>query len=136
MRDLIADFFAEKGVPDPSASVGCGPAAVSFDIAERYPETTVVGYDAAASVLSENRERARREDVANVRFERAVLPDFDPDREFDCVFCYGTLCHVSESERALRNLYDVVASDGHLVLGYMNRLAASHHRRALSSTDE
>lgn len=136
MRELLADFFAERGVPDSFASVGCGPGVVSFDVAERHPETTVVGYDAAASILSENRERARREGVENVSFERAALPDFDPGRQFECVFCYGTLCYVSESERALRSLYDAVAPDGHLVLGYMNRLAASHHRRALSSASE
>ncbi|WP_205596927.1 MULTISPECIES: trans-aconitate 2-methyltransferase [Halostella] len=59
-----------------------------------------------------------------MRFERAVLPEFDPGRAFDCVLCYGTLCYVSESERALRNLYDAVAPGGYLVLGYMNRLAA------------
>lgn len=120
MRELLADLFEEKGVPDSLASVGCGPGVVAFDVAERHPETTVVGFDAAESILDENRERAREERVENVEFERAVLPEFDPGGRFDIVFCYGTMAYVSASRRALRNLYDAVAPDGHLVLGYVN----------------
>lgn len=136
VRDLLGDFFAEKGVPDSFASVGCGPGVVAFDVADRHPETDVVGYDAAAPILAENRERANREGVRNVRFEQAVLPDFDPGRQFDCVLCYGTLCYVAESERAVESLYEAVAPGGHLVLGYMNRLAAAHHRHTLRAADD
>lgn len=135
-RDLLDDLFAEKGVPDSFASVGCGPGVVAFHVAERHPETTVVGYDAAESVLAENRERAREEGVENARFEQAVLPGFDPGRRFDLVFCYGTLCYVPESERALRALYDAVAPGGHLVLGYTNRLARAHYCRRLEADDD
>lgn len=130
-RDLLAEFIEERGVPASVADVGCGPGPVAFDVAERHPAATVVGYDAAETVLAENRERAREEGVANVRFERAVLPEFDPGREFDLVFCYGTLCYVAESERAVRDLYDAVAPGGHLVVGYTNRLASTHYRGML-----
>lgn len=96
---------------------------------ERHPGTTVVGYDAGESVLAENRERARREGVANVEFEQAVLPEFDPGREFDVVFSYFTLCYVADVEGALKNLYDAVAPGGYLVCNYQNRLAQAHWRR-------
>ncbi|WP_435333107.1 class I SAM-dependent methyltransferase [Haloarchaeobius sp. TZWWS8] len=129
MRELLADFVAAKSVPDTVADVGCGPGVVTFDLADRFPETTVVGYDAAEPILTENRTRAREEGIENVRFEQAVLPEFAPDTEFDLVVCYGTLCYVPESARALQALYDAVAPGGHLVLGYMNSLAAAHHRR-------
>ncbi|MFC7046798.1 class I SAM-dependent methyltransferase [Halobacteriaceae archaeon GCM10025711] len=136
MRDLLDDFIAAKGVPGSVADVGCGPGVVTFHLAGHYPKTTVVGYDAADAVLDENRARAREDGVENVRFERAVLPAFDPGRQFDLVFCYGTLTYVADSERALRNLHDAVAPGGHLVLGYMNRLAAAHHRRVVDPDDE
>ncbi|WP_205254097.1 MULTISPECIES: class I SAM-dependent methyltransferase [Halostella] len=61
VRGMLADFFAEKGAPDSFASVGCGPGVVAFDVAERHPATTVVGYDAAEPILAENRERARED---------------------------------------------------------------------------
>lgn len=132
-RDLLADFVEETGVPDSVADVGCGPGPVTFDLAGRYPETTVVGYDAAETVLVENRQRARDEGVGNVRFEHAVLPEFGPDEQFDLVFCHGTLCYVAECEHAVANLYDAVAPDGFLVLGYTNRLASTHYRGALEN---
>ena len=132
-RDLLVEFIEERGVPDAVADVGCGPGPVAFDLAERHPETTVVGYDAAESVLAENRRRARDEGVENVSFERTVLPEFDPGGAFDLVFCHGTLCYVAESERAVANLYDAVAPGGHLVLGYTNRLAATHYRGMLEN---
>ncbi|MFC7189483.1 hypothetical protein ACFQL7_06210 [Halocatena marina] len=61
VRGLLADFFTAKGVPDSFADVGCGPGVVTFHVAECYPEVTAIGYDAAASVLVENRQQAARE---------------------------------------------------------------------------
>lgn len=136
VRALLADFFEAKGVPDSFADVGCGPGVVTFDVARRHPEVAVVGYDAAESVLAENRERAAEEGLGNVRFERAVLPEFDPGRRFEAVLCYGTLSYVADSEPALRALYGAVAPGGHLVLGYTNRLYRAHVRRRLADLRE
>jgi len=126
VRDLLADLFDERGVPDSFASVGCGPGVVAFDVAHGHPETTVYGYDAARSIVDENRDRAAREGLANARFEQGVLPTFDPDRRFECVLCHGTLAYVEDSTRALAALYDAVEPGGHLVLGYVNDGYARH----------
>lgn len=128
VREALADFAAETGGIDSVADVGCGPGVVSFDLAERFPDATVVGYDAAESVLTENRERADSEGFVDVSFEHAVLPAFDPGRQFGLVLCYGTLAYVTESERALQALYDAVAPGGHLVLGYVNEFGAARFR--------
>lgn len=131
VRDLLDALYAEKGVPESFASVGCGPGIVGFDVAERYPGTDVYGYDAAESIVAENRQRVADGGVENAHFEQGVLPDFDPGRQFECVLCYGTLSYVDDSERALQALYDAVAPGGHLVLGYTNAQYASHMRRVL-----
>lgn len=123
--DLLCDFVAETGA-DSVADVGCGGGAATFAVAERHPDVTVVGYDTAGAVLVENRAVARDRGVENVRFERAVLPDFDPGREFDVVFSYFTLNYVRDVERALRNLYDAVAPSGHLVFNYLNEDARQY----------
>ena len=127
--DLLPEFVEERGVPNSVADVGCGPGDLVFALADRYPETDVVGYDAAASVVAENRQRARAEDVTNATFERATLPDFDPGGEFDLVACCHTLCYVAESERALRALYDAVSPGGTLVLAYTNERAVALRER-------
>jgi SAM-dependent methyltransferase len=139
--EILPTFFAAKGVPSSFADVGCGPGAVAFEVARQYSETTVVGYDAAESVLESNREQARvggqaergdgesagaQDAVTNVRFERSVLPEFDPGRKFEVVFSYCTLCYVAETDRALRNLYEAVEDGGYLVLGYVSHHARQH----------
>lgn len=127
--DVVARFLDATGVPDAFADVGCGTGRVAFDVAERHPGTTVVGYDAGQPVLAENRDRARDEGIENVEFERTVLPEFDTDREFDVVFSYFTLCYVADVEQALQNLYEAVAPGGYLVFNYQNRLARAHWQR-------
>lgn len=131
VRDLLAQFFDAKGVPESFASVGCGPGVVAFDVATRHPETTVHGYDAATSIVAENRERASDEGVANAHFEQAALPDLDLDRQFETVLCYGTMSYVEDSAAALRALYDAVEPGGHLVLGYVNDGYRRHLQRVL-----
>lgn len=118
--EVIADFVAARGGADAVADVGCGTGAATFAVADRHPGTTVVGYDAAEPVLAENRERARDDGIDDVRFERAVLPEFDPDRQFDVVFSYFTLQYVRDVERALESLYDAVAPGGVLAFNYLN----------------
>ena len=133
--DVVARFLDATGSPASFADVGCGTGHVAFDVAERYPEATVVGYDAGESVLAANRDRAREEGLANLGFERTVLPSFDPDREFDVVFSYFTLCYVADVEQALQNLYDTVAPGGYLVCNYQNRLARTHWQRMADDPD-
>jgi SAM-dependent methyltransferase len=138
--DLIVDplfeFLDEMGVSGPYADVGCGAGAVVFGLAERYPETSVVGYDSARQVLARNRKRTRNASLTNVEFERCVLPAFDPERRFEAVSCFYTLVYVAEVERALRNLYDAVAPGGLLVLTYHNRLARAQFGSVAEAPEE
>jgi len=131
VRDLLAQFFDAKGDPESFASVGCGPGVVAFDVATTQPDATVYGYDAAESIVAENRDRAASDGIENARFEQAALPAFDPNRQFECVICYGTLCYVEESAAALRALYDAVEPGGNLVLGYVNDGYRRHLQRVL-----
>ncbi|HET7325233.1 MAG TPA: class I SAM-dependent methyltransferase [Halococcus sp.] len=118
LPEFVERFDASEGVAD----VGCGTGATTFTASEHLSEM-VIGYDTAASVVKQNRERAEREGIGNIRFEEATLPAFDPDREFGVVFSYFTLQYVRDVERALSNLYAAVAPGGALVFNYMNRAA-------------
>lgn len=127
--DLLAHFFEDRGVPDSFASVGCGPADCPLELAERFSEMDVFGYDSAESVVRENRERLGGETDdettggkttgrENVTFEVATLPDFDVERRFDLVYCYATLHYVRDVERAVRTLYEYVRPGGYLIFNY------------------
>lgn len=122
--DPLLKFMEATGAPDTYADVGCGPGATVAAVADTYPETTVVGYDAAEPVLETNRDRFTHN---NITFEQTTLPAFDPDRSFDIVTCLFTLCYVADIERAVQHLYDAVADGGYLVINYHNRLAHAHY---------
>lgn len=126
--DPFLEFVEETGVPDRYADVGCGGGELAVTVAERFPDTTVVGYDAAEPVVVANRHRTDEGGPANVQFDHAVLPDFDPDQQFDLVSAFFTLCYVRDVEAALQALYDAVAPGGYLVINYHNRHARSLFR--------
>lgn len=134
--DPLLRFLDEQGRPETYADVGCGPGSVVFEVAETYPDTTAFGYDSAEAVLEANRERAGQRNLANARFDRTVLPEFDPDRQFTIVSSFFTLCYVAEVEQALKNLYRAVAPGGYLVLTYHNRYAKSLFREIAKSPHE
>ena len=120
--DVLCEFVKRYDAPAGVADVGCGTGSTTFAVGARLSEP-IVGYDTAASVIKQNRERGEREGIKNVRFEEATLPVFDPEQQFGVVFSYFTLQYVREIEQALENLYAAVAPGGALIFNYMNRAA-------------
>jgi trans-aconitate methyltransferase len=114
VADVLSEFVAATGAAS-VADVGCGAGAATFAVAEAHPAVEVVGYDAAAPVVERNESRT---DLPNLGFEVGRLPDFDPGRQFDVVFCYFTLPYVRDVDRALAALFDAVAPGGSLVCNY------------------
>jgi len=112
--DPLLALLDRRGAPDSLADVGCGPGAVSFAAAEAYPDAEVVGYDAAPAVLERNRERAAAEG-ADVAFEAAVLPAFDPGRTFDVVERggdeYGALYFLTDRFEDHRDVFDRITEE-------------------------
>lgn len=123
--DSIKRFFDTRGVPDDAAFVGCGRAELPVQIAKSYPEVSVTAYDAARSVLNENRERYSG--LSNIEFEMAVLPAFPSDRQFEFVWTYATLHYVRKIEAAITNLYEAVHPGGTLVCNYPNQHTQRTH---------
>lgn len=123
MADLLARFLetvaADGGeFPADLASFGCGPAVVPFELAERFPDLDVYGYDLSETVVRDNRRLAAERGLENLRFAVDELPDLTTDREFDVVYCVATLYFVADPEPALRALYDRVREGGYLIVNY------------------
>lgn len=129
----LASRFVEYCDPSDFASVGCGPAAVLFGLAEAYPDIDFYGFDISETVIAANRSHTEELGPDNVRFDVDSLPELSTDRTFDVVYSIGTLYFVRAVERAVRDLYDHVAEGGHLVVNYPNRYL---HYEVLSELDE
>lgn len=118
MIDYLETFLEHVGVPKTVLSVGCGPAVLELELAERYPATEFTCVDVAERVIEDNRTRAREQGLDNVEFLVGALPDLDLGRRFDLVYCMATTYFVRDVEAALETLYDHVQAGGYLVADY------------------
>jgi SAM-dependent methyltransferase len=115
MVDYAEALFDRVGIPETVLSVGCGPAVVEFELADRYPGVAFDCVDAAPGVVADDRELAREAGLDNLSFSVAELPALDLGRRYDLVYCVATLYFVADVEAALRALDDHVAPGGTLV---------------------
>lgn len=117
----LADRFIAYSDPGDFLSVGCGPAAVLFGLAERHPEIEFYGLDRSETVIADDERVAADRGLDNVHFVVDTLPGLAIERTFDVVYCVGMIYWVEAIERAVEELYVHVNDGGHLVLNYPNR---------------
>jgi SAM-dependent methyltransferase len=98
------------------ADFGCGVGLVTALLAELVgPEGHVVGLDSSAAQLAQARERMPAGST-NIRFVEASATDSGlPPASFDLVYCRFLLLHLSDPERALREMGALLKPNGILV---------------------
>ncbi len=110
-NESFVERLLELGARGRVLDVGCGPGQVALLIAERLPESTVVGIDLARHMLDVAQQRRSESPVGNrVHFELADAKGLPyPDHAFDTV-CSNTILHhipdplpfIQEAWRVLR----------------------------------
>src|SRR6478736_7506819 len=97
------------------ADVGCGHGASTLLLAEAYPASTVVGFDAHRGSIDAARKRAADAGLADrVRFEVASATTFDG--RFDLVCFFDCLHDMGDPEGACAHVRDHLAPGGTLML--------------------
>ncbi|MFH8294218.1 class I SAM-dependent methyltransferase [Streptomyces sp. NPDC018059] len=112
--------WLRRWTPDPGVvvDVGSGPGAVSFLLAEAFPEARIVAADPEEPLLERARDRAAREGLTD-RFDtvRAALPDaIDDVPTADLLWLCRSLHHVGDQGAALTALADRLAPGGAIAL--------------------
>jgi len=112
--DSAAYLLAHLNAGMDLLDVGCGPASITADLAERVAPGRVVALDAAADALEAARatlsERGLSEQVELAGGDVMALP-FE-DGSFDVVHAHQVLQHVAEPVAALREMHRAVRPGG------------------------
>ena len=96
---------------------GCGPGSITCDLARHLAPGTVVGIDVDPAQIERAAAHAVAEQLGNVSFQSASIYDlpFAAGR-FEIVFAHAVFQHLSEPERAAREMYRVLAPGGIIAL--------------------
>jgi SAM-dependent methyltransferase len=97
-RRVVARWLAPFG-PRTILDAGCGAGHMLAALRERMPQARLVGIDAAAEAIAEDRER-----LPWGRFEHVDLAHGRLDERFDAVVCSEVLEHIEDDRAALANL--------------------------------
>ncbi len=97
------------------ADFGCGTGVLTVEMARWAKQVTAI--DANAEVLEKARERARREEMKNVRFLREDLHHLSvPDGRMDLVVISQSLHHMEEPDAVLAEAVRIVKKGGRVVV--------------------
>lgn len=93
--------------------LGAGSGYLSFALAKKYPEVSVVGLDIVEKALDENRKKAENEGLSNIGFVSygGVMLPF-ADNEFDIVVSRYSLHHFPDIEKSVEEVFRVLKSPG------------------------
>ena len=92
---------------------GCGPGALTTDLAELVAPGRVVGIDIAPQQVTLAQEHAQSRGVSNVMFQAGNIYELPfPDRSFDVAFAHTVLQHLADPAKALREMYCVLKVGG------------------------
>ncbi|MCW4354220.1 class I SAM-dependent methyltransferase [Hoyosella sp. YIM 151337] len=95
-----------------AADIGCGHGAALILLAQAFPKSTFVGYDAHAESVEAARKLAAEAAVDNrVSFETATASDF-PGRGFDLICVFNALHEWGDPVSAARIIRHALAPDG------------------------
>lgn len=95
--------------------IGCGSGAVSLFMASRGKK--VLGIDISETSVSACREGAKRLGLGNMAsFEVMNFPEERPNKKFDMIICSEVLEHIKDDKIALEKIYNLLNSEGLLVI--------------------
>ncbi|MEP6811216.1 MAG: class I SAM-dependent methyltransferase, partial [Chthoniobacterales bacterium] len=93
--------------------LGCGPGFYSCQLAERFPELTVLGVDCAERQLEGARQKARERGLMNCKFAvEDVLALSHEDQSFDALIAARLFTVLPDQEHAVSEMYRVLRPGG------------------------
>jgi 2-polyprenyl-3-methyl-5-hydroxy-6-metoxy-1,4-benzoquinol methylase len=132
---LVHMLFAEAGIDDSQISKysffdgGCGSGQRILGLASEFPDASFTGVDMTESSLEIARQQAEQLGINNVAFRKGNLLELNEPSKYDVVTSVGVVHHLSDPARGVRNLSNLVAESGVLILHVYHTLG--EHKRML-----
>lgn len=97
--------------------LGTGSGYLSFFIAKKYPNISIIGLDIVEKALEVNRIKANEEDIKNISFVNYKGIDFPfNDSEFDMVISRYALHHFPDIQKSISEVSRVIKPKGFLFI--------------------
>jgi SAM-dependent methyltransferase len=112
------------GRPGSILDAGCGRGVFVYQIAKKFPHSSVIGVDVDDRQLELDRLIAEKAGLSNVVFEHADVSQLPFKEDFDLILSVDNLEHIQDEMRALKCLAESLKAGGRLVLhipGYERR---------------
>ncbi|PBC63076.1 trans-aconitate methyltransferase [Streptomyces sp. Tue6028] len=126
--DLLARVPALPHEPARIADLGCGPGNVTVQLAERWPDAHITGYDNSPEMLARTKEYAGATAGGGLLdFAHADLTDWAPTQTYDMIVSNAALQWVPGHLDAFSGWLDALAPGGVLAFQVPNNLDAPLH---------
>ena len=97
--------------------LGTGSGYLSFAIAKKYPNISIIGLDIIERALEANRTKAREENIKNISFITYNGIDFPfDDNEFNMVISRYALHHFPDIQKSISEVSRVIKPKGFLFI--------------------
>ena len=96
---------------------GCGPGSITCDLASHVAPGLVIGIDTNPAMIELATTRAHQKQLGNVSFKTASIYDIPFETgHFEIVFAHAIFQHISDPDRAIQEMYRVLAPGGIIAL--------------------
>lgn len=107
--------------------VGCGSGRALIEMAEQFPKSRFVGYDASPEGIAAANAEAKRRSVSNVRFEVRDVAALSEKGAFDLVTAFDAIHDQAKPDAVLRNVAAALRPGGTFL---MQDISGSSHVHA------
>ena len=139
--DRLVELFGESLGDGPGprlVDLGCGPGNISFRLAERFPQTSVLGLDGAAAMLEVAQQELAQRVLGcpgladRLRFAQVLLgPETFPYGGFTAVVSNSLLHHLHDPQALWRHLRPLAAPGAAIYIKDLRRPATPEAALAL-----
>ncbi|AKP67956.1 demethylmenaquinone methyltransferase [Companilactobacillus ginsenosidimutans] len=105
-----------KGSPRDILDLCCGTADWSLVLANKYPNSHIIGLDFSSEMLKIGQEKINKSEFGNIQLKQGDAMNLDyPDNTFDVVTIGFGLRNVPDANQVLREIYRILKPNGQLI---------------------